>query len=198
VNDVSIGYGVTPEGADQPRYVAERADSKAAYGEYGFTTTTELAALADATAMGQLLLTRNRVPVWIMSALPVDMAGLDAADTAALLGLDMGSLVDLTGLPAAGSVPTAATLWVEGWTENLAYGVHDIELVVSGYCRTAPPPRWDDMAPATTWDAMGAVTWDGVTCLGPTPNLGRWNDIPATQRWDTTPPAVTWDNYSGG
>jgi hypothetical protein len=197
INDVSIGYGVAAEGSDQPRYVAERADSKEAYGEYGFTTTTELAALADATAMGQLLLTRNRAPVWVMSALPVDVAGLDEAQTTALLALDMNDLTALTGLPAAGNSPTSAYLWVEGWSESLAYGVHELTLVVSGYCRTSPAPRWNDSDPNATWDGEGALTWDDATCLGPTPNRGRWDDVPATTRWNQMG-LITWDNYRPG
>lgn len=194
INDVSIGYGVAAEGADQPRYVAERADSKESYGWYGYSTTTELAALADATALGQLLLTRNRVPVWVMSTLPVDVDGLDDARTASLLALEMNDLLALTGLPAAGNSPTSAYLWVEGWSENLAWGVHELTLVVSGYCRTSPAPRWNDSAPTTTWDDMGSLTWDDATCLGPTPNLGRWDDVPATTRWNDAG-LTTWDNY---
>jgi len=166
----------------------------AKWGRYGFTSTTELAALADATAMGNLLLTRNHDPVWVMSTLPVAVSDLSAAETAALLGLDMHSLLTLTGLPAAGTAPTSAFLWVEGWTENLAWGVHELELIVSGYCRTAPAPRWNDIDPAWTWDGMGAMTWDDATCLGPLPSFGRWDDVPASVRWNTvTPPNMTWD-----
>lgn len=196
INDVSIGYGVAPEGSDQPRYVAERTDSKASYGEYGYSTTTELAALADATALGQLLLTRNRSPVWVMSTLPVDVEGLSPEDTAALLSLEVHSLLSLTGLPIAGNAPTSAFLWVEGWTETLTYGGHEFELIVSGYCRTTPAPRWDDADPNSTWNSMGSITWDDATCLGPTPDLGRWDDVPASNRWDQNPFTVTWDNYT--
>jgi len=196
INDVSIGYGVPPEGQDQPRYTAERTDSKAKYGTYGLSATTQLVSLADATAMGQLLLTRNLEPVWVMGDLPVDVAGLDAARTVTLLSLDLHTLIRLTGLPAAGQLPTTASLWVEGWTEKLAWGTHTLELVVSGYCRTSPAPRWDDLDPSRTWDSQGSTTWDQASCLGPQPNLGRWDDVPATQRWDTTHPGVTWDNYA--
>lgn len=196
INDVSIGYGATPAGGDQPRFTANRPDSIAAFGTYAFSSTTELAALADASAMGTLLLTRNRMPVWVMSLLPVDVASLDAERTAALLGLDMHSLLSLTGLPAAGSAPTSATLWVEGWTETLVYGGHEFTAVVSGYCRTSPAPRWDDVDPAQTWDSSGQTTWDDATCFGQTPNLGRWNDVPASLRWNQIAPAVTWDNYT--
>jgi len=194
INAVSIGYGVAASGSDQPRYVASQAASVGKYGTWGISTSTQLAALADATAMGSLLLTRNATPVWILGALPVDMASLSEADTLTLLGFELGSLMSVTGMPAAGGVPTSAALWVEGWQETLAWGVHEIELLVSGYCRTAPPPRWDDVQPTDTWDSRSG-TWDDAACLGPLVNLGRWNDQAATTRWNTVPSTVTWDNY---
>lgn len=197
INRVSIGYGVTPEGQDQPRYVAQRDDSIAMFGRYEYTTTTELVALADASAIGQLLLTRNRVPVWIMASLPVDVAGLSVADTTQLLNLDMHDLINLTGLPAAGEAPTSALLWVEGWTETLTFGGHEIELVVSGFCRTAPAPRWNDLAASITWNSMGQLTWDDATCLGPQPSQGRWDDVSASARWNQVAFNITWDTWPG-
>jgi hypothetical protein len=198
INQVSIGYGIpAEEGGDQPRYTAQRDDSIDRYGTYGFSATTELAQLADAAAMGQLLLVRNRTPVWIMAALPVDVAGLDPARTNALLSLEMNDLLGLTGLPAAGNVPTSALLWVEGWDEHLAWGVHEIELVVSGYCRTAPAPRWNDVGEEAIWDNQGSLTWDDATCLGPIPSQGRWDDVPASLRWNQVPAATTWDTWKG-
>lgn len=194
INRVSIGYGVPAEGGEQPRYEAGNAASVEAYGRYEFSTATQLAALADATAMGQLLLVRNSSPVWVMAALPVDVKGLDDERTAALLGLDMHSLLNLTGMPSAGSAPVSASLWVEGWTETLAAGVHDLELVVSGYCRTAPAPQWDDVQPTLLWDAAPG-TWDDWTCQGPQPSAGRWADVSASLRWNRVGAAITWDTW---
>jgi hypothetical protein len=196
VNAVSIGYGVAPEGGDVPRYVAERSDSIARWGTFGLTSTTQLAAAADAKSLGDLLLTQNHDPVWILGALPVGVADLTAPETAALLSLEQHDLIAVTGMPAAGTVPTSTSLWVEGWTETLEWGRHDLELIVSGYCRTAPPPRWNDVDPATTWDTV-AGTWDQAACFGPPQDLGRWDDVPATTRWNTLDPALTWDTYTG-
>lgn len=194
INKVSIGYGVTPEGGEQPRYTADDPTSVERFGRHELSTATQLATLADATALGQMLLVRNSSPVWIMAALPVDVKSLDPEETAALLGLDMHSLVTLTGLPVAGSAPTSASLWVEGWQETLAAGIHDIELLVSGYCRTAPAPQWDDVNPVTVWDTVTG-TWDDWTCIGPTPSAGRWSDVPASLRWDRVPQAIAWDTW---
>jgi hypothetical protein len=123
INKVSLGYGPEPvDGGDQPRYVAQSGPSIARFGRYEISDTTVLVALADATALGQMLLVRNSSPVWVMDHLPLDVKGLDAAQTDALLALDVHSLVYLTGLPEAGGAPTSAHLWVEGWTEALTWG----------------------------------------------------------------------------
>ena len=82
---------------------------------------------------------------------------------------------------------------------NPSLGHHELELIVSGYCRTVPPPHWDDVDPALTWDTVDPVTtWDSASCLGPQPSRGRWDDTPANQRWNTQDPATTWDTYTGG
>jgi hypothetical protein len=177
VNEVSIGYGVAAEGADQPRYTATNPTSQARYGRFGYTATTSLAALADAQALGQLLLVRNGSPVWVMAALPIDVPSLTPAQYDALLSLDMHALVTLTGLPAIGTAPTVANLWVEGWKETLTFGQHDIELVVSGYCRTVPAPRWDDVDPSWLWGGQALTerrrnrVWNPI---GPTGTATGW------------------------
>jgi hypothetical protein len=195
VNRVSLGYGVTPDGGEQPRLTDSRQDSIDRYGRYEYTSATELAALADAQNMVSLLLTRNVSPVWVFSELPLDIDGMDDARTVAALGLDMNGLVAVTGLPVAGAAPTTATLWVEGWTETLTADAHDFVIAVSGYCRTVPPPRWDDVDPSRTWDAMGTLTWDDIACLGPAVDYGRWNDVPASMRWNSVDPSRTWDTW---
>jgi hypothetical protein len=182
VNEVSIGYGAAPDGGEQPRYTATEPTSQGKFGRYGYSVTTALAALADAQAMGQLLLVRNSTPVWVMAALPVDVPSLTAAEYDALLGLEMHSLVTLTGLPAISSAPTTANLWVEGWKETLEYGRHDIELVVSGYCRTVPPPRWDDVDPAWIWGSQTLTERRRNTIRNPAArvNLTDWSFGPGT------------------
>jgi hypothetical protein len=196
VNEITLGYGVKPDDGDLPTIVAADAASAAAYGRYEYSVTTEIATQADAQKRALLILTRNRAPSWQLNALPVAVPELDVAQTRALLGLDVHGLVRVTGLPATGSTPTSFAAWVEGWTERLAWGVHELELTVTDYCRTSPPPRWNDLDPALTWDQTPG-TWNDATCLGPQPNRGRWDDVPATTRWDMVDPALTWDTWKG-
>lgn len=155
-NEVSIGYGLPVSGGDQARYTATSPTSITRYGRYGLSAATELATLTDATALGQLLLVRNSSPVWVMAELPVAVAGLTTAQFNSLLSLEMHALITLTGMPAIGTAPTSASLFVEGLAERLTFGVHEVTLVVSGYCRTVPAPHWDDVDPGWTW---GGTTW---------------------------------------
>jgi hypothetical protein len=197
-NDVSIGYGVAV-GSEQPRYLRTDAASVDKWGRYAYALTTELVALADAQAMGNLLVTRNNRPVWVLGTIPVAVEDLSAPDTNALLGLDVNDLVQLTELPAIGAAPTTLYTWVEGWTETLAFGVHEMELVLSDYCRTSVPIHWNDPV-VTTWNTVPPITrtWDeGVCWGGPLPGSGRWDDTLTSLRWDQVQPATTWDTWNG-
>lgn len=194
-NDVTISWGYPEDSQDD--VIMTNAASKTRYGRYEFSATVDLVNLADAQALAQLLIIRNGYPVWTMQLLPVDVDGLSQARTQTLLSMDVHDLLELTGLPYAGAAPTSTAMWVEGWTETLAFGVHELSVNVSGYCRTSPPPRWDDMRSDVTWNTIGTGTWDQTVCLGPPPPGGRWADVAATTRWDNLTPAQTWDTFTG-
>jgi hypothetical protein len=198
-NYISLTYGVAPAEGEAPSLTSRNQPSVDKFGEYGLSVTLALANQADAQARANLLTTRNGAPQWVLSELPLAVSELDPATVETLLGLDTHSLMLLTGLPAAGSAPTSAYVWIEGWAEELAAGTHELTMAVSSYCATAPPVRWNDVPPEPTWDtADPSWTWDSVVCIGPTPNHGRWDDVPATTRWDVVPATVTWDTYTGG
>lgn len=198
INKVSLGYGVGAEGADQPRVYYEDPASLASYGTFEYSVATALALQSDAQAQAQYLVTLNGHPVWVMTDLPLDIKDLSAADTQTLLGLDVHSLILLNGLPVIASNGLSnAYLWVEGWTERLVWGDHEITMAVSGYCRTAPPPRWNDVLPTSSWDNVGTLTWNDAACMGPPLDIGRWDNVPASTRWDNVPSDVTWDTWGG-
>jgi len=88
--------------------------------------------------------------------------------------------------------------WVEGWREVLGFGTHDVELVLSDYCRTSVPITWNDPAAATWNGASPTRTWDQSVCWGgPIPGIGRWDDTLTSLRWDGVNPATTWDTWNG-
>lgn len=196
LNEAAIGYGDPPEGGGDQAVVTRISDaSQARYGRVAYYSGTQLADAAAATVRADTLIARNALPVWNLSELPVDTVGLPAADLAALLSLDVGGLLGLTGLPLDTPDEPVMAVWVEGWTETLGYLAHDLTLAVTAYCRTAPFPRWNDLPSTYEWDEMGDLTWDGAACIGPPITEGRWDDTPATLYYDTTPPDVTWDAW---
>ena len=202
-NDIRIRYGA--EGAEAEVHLADD-DSVAELGEYGASLSTRLANASAANARATLLLNRQSRPAWILAGIGVDLGligamreltpAADAADTVAILGLEVHNLVSVTGLPD-GSPAASATLWIEGWTETIAFGSWLIEYAVSDYCRSSTPPAWDDIPLDRTWNNVDpARTWDAIYCLPPTPPAGRWNDVPSSLRWNQVPPATTWNSWT--
>jgi len=200
-NDVSVRYGVAPEGGEQPEIRADDPSSIATYGTHAASLTTRLAIESDATERANLILARQAAPAWVLSALSFDLQspGVGFELTSALLRLEMHDLLNVTGMPA-GAPMTGAFVFVEGWVETIDPGAWRIELLVSDYCRTAPAPQWDDVAPGWAWDTVDpALTWDAITCLPPyvAGYPDRWVDVPSSQRWDTLDPSIAWDEWEG-
>lgn len=196
VNDAAVAYGVAPEGGEQPVVTATNPASQARYGRVAYSVATQLADVDAATARASSLVTRGAWPVWDVSSLLVDLTILPDATRVGMLSLGFGDLLGLTGLPA--NAPNLHdALWVEGWSEHLAAGEHELTITVSGYCRTVPAPRWDDVDPGRSWDSM-AGSWDGAYCLGPVVGTERWNDVPAAWKWASPEVAgISWDQWTG-
>jgi hypothetical protein len=51
--------------------------------------------------------------------LPIDLITLPAATRSAMLGLSVGSALEVTGLPSVGGFASSLTMWVEGWSETI-------------------------------------------------------------------------------
>ena len=194
-NDVRVRYG-------SPELEVRATDpgSIATYGTHAASLTTRLVNVAAATERANLIIARQIEPAWILGSLriPLQSPGVDAALTAALLGLEVHDLINVTGMPA-GAPMSGAYCFVEGWTETIGPGSWELELAVSDYCRTAPAPTWDDVSPGWAWDALApSLTWDAITCLPPfvSDYPGRWVDVPSSERWDTVPPAKSWDTWA--
>ena len=66
INQVSVIYGVEPEGGERPSYSASNEQSIARYGRYELSTTTELAELPDAYSVASAVLAQNSTPTWVM------------------------------------------------------------------------------------------------------------------------------------
>jgi len=200
-NDVDVRYGVAPGGGEQPGVHADDPSSIARYGTHAASLTTRLADESAAQARANLIVGRQAEPAWILSSLgfPLQSPGVDYELTTALLQLELHDLVAVSGMPA-GAPMTNAYVYVEGWTETIDPGAWQLELLVSDYCRTAPPPEWDDVAPGWLWDGLDpGMTWDAISCLPPlvVGYPDRWVDVPSSTRWDSLDPSIAWDEWAG-
>jgi hypothetical protein len=200
-NEAFVRYGVAPPDGEQAEVSASDPASISAYGTFGQSLTTQIASAADAQRRADELVARQAAPAWVLGGLEVNLAALDLNETKGVLGLEVHSLVSVTGLPE-GSPATSAMLWVEGWRETVeALDDGSVSWVIgyatSDYCRTAAPPLWDDLPAADTWDTLDpALTWNAAVCMAPEPSKGRWNDVPASLRWSNIwPNSITWDTW---
>ena len=194
INEAAIGYGPVPEGGEQAVVTRTSTPSQAVYGRVAYYGGTQLANVTDATNRAGAILARSDRPVWNLTDLGIDVDTLTADELETLLTLELGALVGLTGMPLEAPDPAFAC-WLEGWSETLTLGGHDLVFAITAYCRTAPFPRWDDMPSSRTWDSMGDLTWDQAVCIGPIVSEGRWGDVSATLYWDDVDATITWDTW---
>lgn len=200
-NEVFLGYGPVPDGGEQAVIHGLDQGSIDERGTYAERISTQLATAGDAQRRVDELIARQADPAWVLGGLEVNLAALTPEETLGVIGLEVHSLVSVTGLPA-GSPATSALLWVEGWRETIE-ALEDgtiswiLAYATSDYCRTAAPPRWDDLPADATWDAIDpARTWNGAVCMPPVASRGRWDDVAASLRWATIqPPTTAWDNW---
>jgi hypothetical protein len=68
------------------------------------------------TRANELLVTSEdpRIPT-----LPIDLLTLPDASKSTMLGLTVGSALQVTDLPSVGGFPSSLTMWVEGWSETV-------------------------------------------------------------------------------
>lgn len=201
INDVSIGYGVASEGSEQARYAQRNDKSIARYGLFSLSAATQLASATDAAERASVLVGRSATPAWNVSNLPLDLRLLDDATTQVLLGLDMHDLAGLLDLPSG--APDESSLWVEGWTEHLAHDVHEMVLAVSAYCRTSPPPEWDEAKATETWDTIGGRFLSATNLVtNPSAELASGTVVVRTNANPnpTVNPALSpsWQGFGGG
>ena len=151
LNHVTVTYGAT-----NPQSTVDYDDavSQAAYGYRAYTLTTSLADGTDAYNRATNIITAQSVPRYDLSNIQVRVDLLNSTTRAQVLGLLMGSRVQLNGLPQ----PSPSTSYlgiVEGWGEQYVNGTHTLTLSLSD-------PRYS-YAMATWGSVPVALHWSGVS-----------------------------------
>lgn len=189
VNDLTVGYGT---GDPQATVRVQDAPSVAAYGRLAGSTGTALATLTDATVRAGDVVGRRSRPRWRVDGLTVELLRtVSPSQAASLAGAEVGSLLTLTGLPETGPF-SAARMFVEGWSEEIAPDGWTLALDVTEYGLTGPSPRWVDVPATVKWSGVPAsTTWlAAVSWYAGDANAGRYVDRPASRRWSQE--SATW------
>lgn len=157
LNDLTVTYGDTDP---RPTVRVEHAGSIAQHYRAAASITSQLATEADAETFARTLVGRRSRPRWSTPGITVDIARtVDAPTAAALLALEFGDLLEVTGYPAAGPFSTAR-LWLEGWTESITRREWRLALDVSDFALTVSPLRWSEVDLGTSWSEVPAgVRW---------------------------------------
>jgi hypothetical protein len=158
VNTLAVTY-VSASGENEDKTYRDPV-SIGEYGELAGSLTIP-ALLAGADEAASLRLARDGLPRWALGSLGVNLGDITPALRLALLSADVGTLVQSSGFPTVGDLPSGTLLWLEGWSEVLAYRAHYMELFVSVYEQTAKSTTWNDAVPEWTWDASDEhMTWN--------------------------------------
>jgi hypothetical protein len=188
VNKMTLTYGDDPNRAE---VTVTDDDSIARFGEYAVGRDTDLVYLADAQRIARLTVGRNSRPRPGIERLDFNVLDqLPAAKAGALVGADVGDLVELAGLPA--SAPYSRWVYIEGHEVTVTADTWRLTVYVSPAGRTGAPVRWQDVTPDLTWaqataDETGEpLTWLSAAGWFDPPNAGaayRWVDVPTDQQW---------------
>jgi len=161
INQASVSYGPA-----DPQDVLELADSAsiALHNTRYWQQSTQLATLADATALAGHVVTTRAWERWQLAPVTVDLDLLDDTTRAAVLGLVCGDPVVVEGLPQ----PAPAVDWsgiVEGWTfTQTGQGgtvLAQMSLTLSDPLLSLVVPAWEDYSGVYEWQQHPADwTWD--------------------------------------
>lgn len=133
----------------------------------GEPVATRYAELADASQLAGTTVGRYGLPGWHLSTVTVDVLALiesgQLATAGAVLSIDLGALVELTGLPSTSPVPDGR-YFVEALDDAITAKSWRVTFGLVEYALLAQPLTWDDLPADLTWDDYGlTVSWDRAT-----------------------------------
>lgn len=169
INHIRIGYGTATEGSEQAWVELQDSASIARYGRRYEYVGTDLALDADALAYASWILSVQAQPRWRLGDIGVELAALDPALRAEVLGLTSGRHVEIHTMPTP-TPELVATGIVEGWTYTM-WGdggrlFERITLHTSAPLESLAVPAWSDYPPTYLWsDHDPALIWADMTAV---------------------------------
>lgn len=155
VNDLSLDYH-TPG-----TVTSTDAASVTAYGQAGAKITTEISNATDAQIIADRYVAIRAIPQNNLSAFTVmlDSPNVSNATIDKLVTIYMGLPIQVQNLPLA-LTPSVYTGFVEGWTLSISRVQTSLQMITTDSTYSLTPTRWQDVDPATDWNAVGAtIQW---------------------------------------
>jgi hypothetical protein len=141
---------------------ASDATSIATYGEVAGSVLTELETAANAQSQADRYVTLRAYPRTSLSSFSIQLDSPDvtSGDLDELLAISMDTAIEILNLPIA-IKNTTYKGFVEGWRWSINRVQVNLTFDSSDVAYSVTPTRWQDVDPALTWNAVGAlVTWD--------------------------------------
>jgi hypothetical protein len=130
------------------------------FGELGQVIDTVLANSVDAQDQAEFYLSLRATPQSFFKEITYQLVSpeLSDQDRDALLGISMGSALNIINLPnniAGGSFQG----FVEGWTFKAGFNTLSITMNLTPVAFSLPPVRWNGVASSLEWVDVSTISW---------------------------------------
>jgi hypothetical protein len=162
-NSITISYTTSGNSS----VTDEDAASIALYGELATTIRTFLKNAGDATAQAAFYLSLRAYPQYALRQItfPLGSPEIDDTDRDALLGVSMGTALNIINLPL-NMTSGAFQGFVEGWTWSASLGRLDLTLNLSPISYSLQAFRWNSVPPAELWNTINpTLDWENATIV---------------------------------
>ena len=162
-NSITINYTTSGNSS----VTDEDAASIALYGQLATTIRTFLKNAGDATAQAAFYLSLRAYPQYALRQItfPLGSPEIDDTDRDALLGVSMGTALNIINLPL-NMTSGAFQGFVEGWTWSASLGRLDLTLNLSPIAYSLQAFRWNSVPPAELWNTINpTLDWENATIV---------------------------------
>jgi len=155
-NSLTVKYGST----GSSEITETDPASIAIFGELGQVINTVLASSVDAEDQAEFYLSLRSTPQSFFKSISYQLVSPDLSneDRDALLGISMGSALNIINLPTnvtGGSFQG----FVEGWTFSAGFNTLSISMNLTPVAFSLPPVRWNGVSNSLEWADVSTISW---------------------------------------
>jgi hypothetical protein len=160
VNKLVVDYGNN----FNSQYIAQDAESQAAYGLYSEQFSSYVKGAGDVQSMADRVIQLRAYPRYLFQTITFALQNpeIDNVDRDALLNIFMGQPVRITNLPPQ-LLGGEFTGYVEGWTFRASLSGLSITLNASPIEFSAVAQRWEQVNAAESWNSvLSTLEWENA------------------------------------